>query len=195
MASTLGYSELSELNKPKNQNYSKTKKNREPITNKTKITSDYLNSKESPPATKITAFDDNEEDNVDQSMFKSDNDEIPDHPIPARMTGKDMEMPSVKEYTTDMLNVDENDTGLPTRHENSYDTYSHPTNQYMSSIEPMQFSRDELNEKLTYMIHLLEEQHDEKIKSVSEEVILYGFLGVFVIYVLDSFTKIGKYVR
>ena len=59
----------------------------------------------------------------------------------------------------------------------------------------MQFSRDELNEKLTYMIHLLEEQHDEKIKSVSEEVILYGFLGVFVIYVLDSFTKIGKYVR
>ena len=39
MASTLGYSELSELNKPKNQNYSKTKKYREPITNKTKITS------------------------------------------------------------------------------------------------------------------------------------------------------------
>tara|TARA_B100000927_G_scaffold41014_1_gene29297 strand:- start:2070 stop:2657 length:588 start_codon:yes stop_codon:yes gene_type:complete len=195
MASTLGYSELSELNKPKNQNYSKTKKNREAITNKTKITSDYLNNKESSPTTKITAFDDNEEDNVDQSMFKPDNDEIPNHPIPARITGKDMEMPPVKDYTTDMLNVDENDTGLPSKHANSYDTYSHPTNQYMAAIEPMQFSRDELNEKLTYMIHLLEEQHDEKIKSVSEEVILYGFLGVFVIYVLDSFTKIGKYVR
>lgn len=195
MASTLGYSELSELNKSKNQNYSKTKKYREPITNKTKITSDYLNNKESSSTTKITAFDDNEEDTVDQSMFKTDTDEIPDNPIPARMTGKDMEMPSVKDYTVDMLNMDQNDTGLPKKQENSYDTYSHPTNQYMSSIEPMQFSRDELNEKLTYMIHLLEEQHDEKIKSVSEEVILYGFLGVFVIYVLDSFTKIGKYVR
>ena len=113
MASTLGYSELSELNKPKNQNYSKTKKYREPITNKTKITSDYLNNKESSSTTKITAFDDNEEDTVDQSMFKTDTDEIPDNPIPARMTGKDMEMPSVKDYTVDMLNMDQNDTGLP----------------------------------------------------------------------------------
>ena len=53
----------------------------------------------------------------------------------------------------------------------------------------------ELTQKLNYMIQLLEEQHDDKIKSVTEEVILYGFLGVFIIYIVDSFAKIGKYVR
>lgn len=53
----------------------------------------------------------------------------------------------------------------------------------------------ELNKKINYMIQLLEEQHDEKIKSVTEEVILYGFLGVFIIYIVDGFAKIGKYVR
>ena len=45
------------------------------------------------------------------------------------------------------------------------------------------------------MIHLLEEQNDEKTANVTEELILYMFLGVFIIFVLDSFAKIGKYVR
>tara|TARA_B100000282_G_C31727069_1_gene489012 strand:+ start:494 stop:1063 length:570 start_codon:yes stop_codon:yes gene_type:complete len=53
----------------------------------------------------------------------------------------------------------------------------------------------DLNQKINYMIQLLEEQHDEKVKSVTEEVILYGFLGVFIIYIVDGFAKIGKYVR
>ena len=59
----------------------------------------------------------------------------------------------------------------------------------------MQTSKDELMEKLNYVIHLLEEQADEKTANVTEELILYCFLGVFVIFVLDSFAKIGKYVR
>ena len=50
----------------------------------------------------------------------------------------------------------------------------------------------DLNQKINYMIQLLEEQHDEKVKSVTEEVILYGFLGVFIIYIVDGFAKIGK---
>lgn len=55
--------------------------------------------------------------------------------------------------------------------------------------------KDELMEKLNYMIHLLEEQSDEKTANVTEELILYMFLGVFIIFVLDSFAKMGKYVR
>ena len=50
-------------------------------------------------------------------------------------------------------------------------------------------------EKLNYMIHLLENQEKEKTDNVTEEFILYTFLGVFVIFVLDSFTRNGKYVR
>ena len=52
-----------------------------------------------------------------------------------------------------------------------------------------------LIEKLNYMINLLEEQQDQKTESVTEEVVLYSFLGVFIIFIVDSFTKVGKYTR
>jgi hypothetical protein len=54
---------------------------------------------------------------------------------------------------------------------------------------------DKLMEKINYMIHLLEEQQLEKTNNVMEEFILYSLLGVFMIYVIDSFARAGKYVR
>ena len=54
---------------------------------------------------------------------------------------------------------------------------------------------DELMKKLNYVVHLLEEQHDEKTGSVTEELVLYMFLGVFVIFIVDSFSRSGKYKR
>ena len=56
-------------------------------------------------------------------------------------------------------------------------------------------ANDVLLQKLNYMIHLLEEQQDEKTNNVTEEVILYSFLGIFIIFVCDSFARVGKYVR
>jgi hypothetical protein len=56
-------------------------------------------------------------------------------------------------------------------------------------------SQDVLLQKLNYMISLLEDQQDEKTNNVTEEVILYSFLGIFIIFVVDSFAKVGKYVR
>ena len=50
-------------------------------------------------------------------------------------------------------------------------------------------------EKLNRLIQLLEDQRDEKTGYVTEEIILYMFLGIFVIFVLDSFVKTGKYSR
>ena len=52
-----------------------------------------------------------------------------------------------------------------------------------------------LMEKLNYVVSMLEEQQDEKVNTVTEEVVLYCFLGVFIIYVIDSFAKVGKYIR
>ena len=52
-----------------------------------------------------------------------------------------------------------------------------------------------LMEKINYMIHLLEDQKTEKTANITEEFILYIFLGVFVIYTVDSFTRAGKYIR
>jgi hypothetical protein len=52
-----------------------------------------------------------------------------------------------------------------------------------------------LLDKLNYMINLLEEQQDEKTNNVTEEVVLYSFLGIFMIFIVDSFARVGKYVR
>jgi hypothetical protein len=45
------------------------------------------------------------------------------------------------------------------------------------------------------MINLLEEQQDEKTNNITEEVVLYSFLGIFIIFIVDSFARVGKYVR
>lgn len=55
--------------------------------------------------------------------------------------------------------------------------------------------RNVLLAKLNYMIHLLEEQRDERTGHVTEEIILYCFLGIFMIFMVDSFARVGKYVR
>ena len=62
----------------------------------------------------------------------------------------------------------------------------------MNNAEPNQ---EILLKKLNYMISLLEDQQDEKTNNVTEEVILYSFLGIFIIFIVDSFAKVGKYVR
>jgi hypothetical protein len=56
-------------------------------------------------------------------------------------------------------------------------------------------SQDVLLQKLNYMINLLEEKQDERTNNVTEEVVLYSFLGIFIIFVIDSFARVGKYVR
>ena len=54
---------------------------------------------------------------------------------------------------------------------------------------------DKMMEKINYMIHLLEEGQSEKTNNITEEFILYTFLGVFIIFIVDSFSRGGKYVR
>jgi hypothetical protein len=67
----------------------------------------------------------------------------------------------------------------------------YPSGSYTSSSD----KNDLLIEKLNYMIKLLEEQQDEKTGNVTEEVILYSFLGIFIIFIVDSFARVGKYIR
>jgi hypothetical protein len=64
----------------------------------------------------------------------------------------------------------------------SYSTSSSDTNQV-------------LIDKLNYMINLLEEQQDERTNNVTEEVILYSFLGIFIIFVVDGFARVTRYTR
>ena len=60
---------------------------------------------------------------------------------------------------------------------------------------PISSNDDVLLQKLNYMISLLEDQQDEKTAHVTEEVVLYSFLGIFIIFIADTFVRAGKYVR
>jgi hypothetical protein len=77
-------------------------------------------------------------------------------------------------------------TPTPTTNHNPY---------YIPSASVGLSDNELLMEKINYMIHLLEEQQDEKSGSVTEEVILYSFLGIFIIFIVDSFYHVGKYTR
>tara|TARA_Y100000389_G_scaffold186038_1_gene206034 strand:- start:291 stop:749 length:459 start_codon:yes stop_codon:yes gene_type:complete len=101
----------------------------------------------------------------------------------------------------DSSNLGDFNTSLAPRtqstHEHSSDQGEY-VNQYTTDTIPHTPDKNietELMSKLNYMIHLLEETSDEKMNSVTEEMVLYCFLGVFIIFMIDSFTKIGKYVR
>ncbi len=78
--------------------------------------------------------------------------------------------------------------------------YRNPANRlYYNTTHPQNNpeypSQDVLLQKLNYMITLLEDQQDEKTSNVTEEVVLYSFLGIFIIFIADTFVRAGKYVR
>ena len=72
-------------------------------------------------------------------------------------------------------------------------------NKYMPSVfqasNASPENKDVLLQKLDHIISLLEDQRDEKTGHVTEELVLYCFLGVFIIFIVDSFARAGKYVR
>ena len=104
---------------------------------------------------------------------------------------------------------DNNDDSVVTR-ENFETLPSTYASQYYQQFVPLSYSgqqqqqhsnnaspgpKDDLIQKMNHIIQMLEDQQDEKTGSVTEELILYCFLGVFVIFVVDSFVRAGKYVR
>jgi hypothetical protein len=116
---------------------------------------------------------------------------------------------STDSIKTNTLNNNSNNTDDPVTVEafnnNALQRENNNVNNYFQQYPSTYFSSDlnsnnnvnnkQLIEKLNYMINLLEEQKDEKTGHVTEEIILYSFLGVFIIFIIDSFARAGKYVR
>lgn len=90
---------------------------------------------------------------------------------------------------------------LESSYQNTYYNDSHLSQYNNNNNNNQSFNSELLSDnalllkKINYMIALLEKQQDERTDKTGEEVILYIFLGVFIIFVLDSFAKVGKYVR
>jgi len=73
------------------------------------------------------------------------------------------------------------------------------TNQYMLMEEvdkvPKKKVDSDLVCKIDRLMEMMEEQSEIRTSKKNEEIVLYCFLGIFTIYVLDSFASIGKYSR
>ena len=183
MSSSLGFSEISngenikDIYKPKN-NHKKTIKNRE----KKKVTSENM---ESFLNLMSNVGNDDSNDGTGLADFKpqpkpvltKQPDEIEENSVDSSLSSNDFNKL--------------NDNQINKEYYNKYIPY------YSESQNNANLSgnKDHLFEKLNYMIHLLEENKDQKTQNVTEELILYMFLGVFVIFVVDSFARSGKYVR
>tara|TARA_Y100000389_G_scaffold154701_1_gene155250 strand:+ start:1766 stop:2431 length:666 start_codon:yes stop_codon:yes gene_type:complete len=74
-----------------------------------------------------------------------------------------------------------------------YNAYLNSENNYNKQY--MSVSNEELLKKIDNILFLLEDQRETRTNYVTEELILYVFLGIFVIYLVDSFVKVGKYIR
>ena len=93
--------------------------------------------------------------------------------------------------------ANENNLGIYNNYKKSYEPPKNLQKPYYSKMAggDDSYGNDKLLEKINYMIHLLEEQQNEKTNNETEEFILYSFLGIFIIFIVDSFTKVGKYTR
>ena len=74
------------------------------------------------------------------------------------------------------------------------------TNDYMilnstNTYEPKRQTNQDLIDKMNKILEMFEDQKEIKTGQKNEEIVLYCFLGVFIIYIMDSFVNIGRYSR
>ena len=191
---TLGFSEISfdesnnnsnKLNKEMSTRIKKSNKKR----NKT------LKNNNSQPSKKVTNFLNymkqvegmgNGGDDSDLADFNPPpKPEITKQPPPVEEDGVDTHI------VPQSYNEMEDAPKLEQQYENTYVPYY----QNVANMAAGTHNKDVLMKKLNYMIHLLEENKDEKTDNITEELILYMFLGVFIIFIVDSFAKVGRYKR
>lgn len=102
---------------------------------------------------------------------------------------------SNEEYYRKFIPNYPNTNNNPSRNHANNKRYYTDNNSFSSQVQENSVETDVLLQKINYMINLLEEKQDEKTNNVTEEIILYSFLGIFIIFIVDSFTRVGKYVR
>jgi hypothetical protein len=109
----------------------------------------------------------------------------------------DQEEESQKQHQNDNPVNKENFQQLPAnnlqQYYEKYNAYLNSENNYNKQY--ISASNEELLKKIDHILFLLEEQRETRTNYVTEELILYVFLGIFVIYLVDSFVKVGKYIR
>ena len=94
-------------------------------------------------------------------------------------------------YKSEIKPQSKNEIKVPTQYK---------TNDYMilnstNTFEPKRHNNQELLDKMNKILEMFEDQKEIKTGQKNEEIVLYCFLGVFIIYIMDSFVNIGRYSR
>jgi hypothetical protein len=182
MATTLSYSDFSSDNKV--ENFTPKKRKNKTIKKKSNKVREFLNS--------MDGGDDDDSNlaDFDGSFVPPPQPQITRQPDESKESMVDsdvaVEMEGFSKLSTEQASNQ--------NYQNYFNTYVPYYSKTQNSAN-IHGSKDELMKKLNYMIHLLEENKDEKTQNVTEELVLYMFLGVFTIFVVDSFARAGKYTR
>ncbi len=99
-----------------------------------------------------------------------------------------------KFYENELNNTNEKVNTLPIIKTDQYMLIDDQTNVEKYNKKQNNNNQDVI-ERLNRMIEMFEEQKEIKTNKKNEEIVLYCFLGVFTIYIIDSFVSIGKYSR
>ncbi len=125
----------------------------------------------------------------------------PDKPISSGVERTKNSVSTIENFQSADDDNDDNDVSQENFQEANGAYAQQYYNQYVpyyanaSNVKDDISSNPEIMEKLNYLVNLIENNNDEKVNSITEELVLYCFLGVFIIFIVDSFAKVGKYVR
>ena len=160
----------------------------------------------------VYEVEDSEDDDIQENYFEEDNNmvEMYDNLNPPLQTNSNTYS---QEYKHNDKNISSTGESLSTINEFDEDSYKSIPRNYQSNDDILydikqgiqghvvnnkgnqQGQDNDLLSKLNQLIILLEEQQEQKTGHVMEELIMYCFLGVFMIYLIDSFVRVGKYSR
>jgi hypothetical protein len=128
--------------------------------------------------------------NIKKNLQLESNSRLPDEKIDSPTNSLQIPIPMIPKGSNHYLNSNQHLSNYNTVYEQTIPNYhiNPPSNIIYESSSKMM-------DKINYMVHLLENQESDKTANITEEFILYTFLGVFMIYIVDSFTRGGKYVR
>jgi hypothetical protein len=200
--SSLAYSDFNQNNENNNNTSNIIQKKREVIRHNKTIKRKENNEVKSNPKlmAMMKRIHENEEDD-DEGDYENDS-----LPLPPPQSASMERMDNLSDGTVDDDHLSHDQQHQQKQHEaftqlpseyakNYYQQYVPYYNQSSDDNTPSGANKDELLSKLNQIIYLLEEQQEEKTDNVMEELILYSFLGIFIIFIVDSFARAGKYVR
>ena len=150
-------------------------------TKKNKLNSDLLKKITSPSLDQVKNIHNNEE------SLKEENEEVLADFYNSEIEKELKDKINEQQYNQDMYKNENVNTDYLISNNLNANSINYSANKFAN--------QDELLSKLNYIIKMFEEQKEIKTNKKNEEVILYSFLGIFIIYVMDSFVSIGKYKR